>query len=57
MTGVPADYDIPKREASCREREDLVAGPEFFGLPLEEHITNVIGFMREQGRCARSPPA
>src|SRR2546425_7631755 len=28
-------------------REDLTAGAELLGLPLEEHITNVIGFMRE----------
>jgi len=30
------------------KREDLVAGAELIGLPLEEHITNVIGFMRER---------
>src|SRR5213596_2170212 len=30
------------------KREDLTAGAELLGLPLEEHITNVIGFMREQ---------
>jgi predicted hydrolase (HD superfamily) len=30
------------------KREDLVAGAELLGLPLEEHITNVISFMREQ---------
>jgi len=30
------------------KREDLVAGAELLGLPLEEHITNVIGFMRER---------
>jgi putative nucleotidyltransferase with HDIG domain len=30
------------------KREDLVAGAELLGLPLEQHITNVIGFMREQ---------
>jgi putative nucleotidyltransferase with HDIG domain len=29
------------------KREDLTAGAELLGLPLEEHITNVIGFMRE----------
>jgi predicted hydrolase (HD superfamily) len=29
-------------------REHLQAGAEVLGLPLEEHITNVIGFMREQ---------
>ena len=30
------------------KREDLVAGAESLGLPLEEHITNVIAFMRER---------
>jgi putative nucleotidyltransferase with HDIG domain len=30
------------------KREDLTAGAETLGLPLEEHITNVIGFLREQ---------
>jgi putative nucleotidyltransferase with HDIG domain len=30
------------------KREDLVAGAELLGLPLEEHITNVIAFMRER---------
>jgi putative nucleotidyltransferase with HDIG domain len=30
------------------KREDLVAGAELLGLPLDEHITNVIGFMRER---------
>src|SRR5581483_1739722 len=30
------------------KREDLVAGAELLGLPLEEHITNVILSMREQ---------
>ena len=35
------------------KREDLRAGAELLGLPLEEHITNVIGFMREQRRRAR----
>ncbi len=29
-------------------REDLVEGAALLGLPLEEHITNVIGFMRER---------
>jgi predicted hydrolase (HD superfamily) len=28
------------------KREDLRAGAELLGLPLDEHITNVIGFMR-----------
>jgi putative nucleotidyltransferase with HDIG domain len=30
------------------KREDLKAGAELLGLPLDEHITNVIAFMREQ---------
>jgi putative nucleotidyltransferase with HDIG domain len=30
------------------KREDLKAGAELLGLPLETHIANVIGFMREQ---------
>jgi predicted hydrolase (HD superfamily) len=30
------------------KREDLVAGAELLGLPLDEHITNVIGFIREK---------
>jgi putative nucleotidyltransferase with HDIG domain len=30
------------------KREDLRAGAELLGLPLVEHITNVIGFMRVQ---------
>jgi putative nucleotidyltransferase with HDIG domain len=30
------------------KREDLRAGAELLGLPLDEHITNVIGFMRVQ---------
>ena len=30
------------------KRDDLRAGAELLGLPLEEHISNVIGFMREQ---------
>src|SRR5713101_3340580 len=29
------------------KREDLVTGAELLGLPLDEHITNVIAFMRE----------
>src|SRR5579864_5530511 len=28
------------------KREDLRAGAELLGIPLEEHIANVIGFMR-----------
>ena len=30
------------------KRDDLRAGAELLGLPLEEHISNVIGFMRDQ---------
>ena len=30
------------------KRDDLRAGAVLLGLPLEEHISNVIGFMREQ---------
>jgi putative nucleotidyltransferase with HDIG domain len=30
------------------KREDLRAGAELLGIPLDEHIANVIGFMREQ---------
>jgi putative nucleotidyltransferase with HDIG domain len=32
-------------------REDLVAGAELLGLPLEEHIGNVIAFMREEAEA------
>jgi len=30
------------------KREDLTGGADLLGLPLEEHVTNVIGFMRER---------
>jgi predicted hydrolase (HD superfamily) len=30
------------------KREDLTSGAELLGLPLEEHIGNVIAFMRER---------
>ena len=30
------------------KREDLLAGADLLGLPLAQHITNVIGFIREQ---------
>jgi putative nucleotidyltransferase with HDIG domain len=30
------------------KRDDLRAGAELLGLSLDQHITNVIGFMREQ---------
>jgi putative nucleotidyltransferase with HDIG domain len=33
------------------KREDLVAGAELLGLPLEEHIGNVIAFMREEAEA------
>jgi predicted hydrolase (HD superfamily) len=37
-----------KAFARAVKREDLRAGAELLGLPLEQHITNVIGFMRPQ---------
>jgi putative nucleotidyltransferase with HDIG domain len=37
-----------KAFARAVRREDLKAGAELLGLPLETHIANVIGFMREQ---------
>lgn len=37
-----------KAFARAVSREDLKAGAESLGLPLDQHITNVIGFMREQ---------
>jgi putative nucleotidyltransferase with HDIG domain len=33
------------------KREDLTAGAELLGLPLEEHIGNVIAFMREEAEA------
>jgi putative nucleotidyltransferase with HDIG domain len=33
------------------KREDLVAGAELLGLPLEEHIGNVISFMRGEAEA------
>ncbi len=37
-----------KAFARAVNRDDLRAGAELLGLPLEEHITNVITFMRER---------
>ena len=37
-----------KAFARAVKREDLRAGAELLALPLEQHITNVIGFMRSQ---------
>ena len=37
-----------KAFARAVKREDLRAGADLLGLPLEEHIENVIGFMRPQ---------
>jgi len=34
-----------------RQREDLRRGAEELGLPLEEHIANVIAFMRERAEA------
>ena len=36
-----------KAFARAVSRDDLRQGAEELGLPLDEHITNVIGFMRE----------
>jgi predicted hydrolase (HD superfamily) len=33
------------------KREDLRAGAELLALPLEEHIANVIAFMRPQAEA------
>jgi predicted hydrolase (HD superfamily) len=37
-----------KAFARAVKREDLRTGADLLGLPLEEHIKNVIGFMRPQ---------
>jgi predicted hydrolase (HD superfamily) len=37
-----------KAFARAVSRDDLRKGAEEIGLPLEEHITHVIGFMREE---------
>jgi len=37
-----------KAFARAVSRDDLRNGAELLGLPLEEHVTNVIAFMREQ---------
>src|SRR5678815_353299 len=37
-----------KAFARAVKRDDLRAGAELLGLTLDQHITNVIGFMREQ---------
>jgi putative nucleotidyltransferase with HDIG domain len=36
-----------KAFARAVKREDLVEGAALLGIPLDEHISNVIGFMRE----------
>jgi predicted hydrolase (HD superfamily) len=40
-----------KAFARAVKREDLRAGAELLGLPLDQHITNVIGFMRLQAEA------
>jgi len=40
--------DVTTAFARGVKRDDLTAGAELLGMPLEEHITNVIGFMRER---------
>ena len=42
-----------KAFARAVNRDDLRKGAEEIGLPLDEHITNVIAFMRGRGRRAR----
>ncbi|HEX5069130.1 MAG TPA: hypothetical protein VFV78_02855, partial [Vicinamibacterales bacterium] len=37
-----------KAFARAVPREDLRKGADEMGLPLDQHITNVIGFLREQ---------
>jgi putative nucleotidyltransferase with HDIG domain len=37
-----------KAFARAVKREDLRGGAEILGLPLDQHISNVIGFMRER---------
>jgi putative nucleotidyltransferase with HDIG domain len=37
-----------KAFARAVKREDLIEGAALLGIPLEEHIGNVIGFMRER---------
>jgi putative nucleotidyltransferase with HDIG domain len=37
-----------KAFARAVKREDIVEGAALLGLPVEEHIANVIGFMRER---------
>jgi predicted hydrolase (HD superfamily) len=37
-----------KAFARAVPREDLRKGAEELGLPLDQHITNVIGFLRER---------
>ena len=37
-----------KAFARAVKREDLRAGADLLGLPLDEHIANVIVFMREE---------
>jgi predicted hydrolase (HD superfamily) len=40
-----------KAFARAVKREDLVRGAEELGLPLEEHIANVIAAMREEAEA------
>ena len=43
-----------KAFARAVSRDDLRKGAEEIGLPLDEHITNVIAFMRERADVARA---
>ena len=40
-----------KAFARAVNREDLRRGAEELGIPLEEHVANVIRFMREQAEA------
>ena len=42
-----------KAFARAVTRDDLQTGAEELGLPLDEHITNVIAFLRAQADAAR----
>ena len=46
---LPADESTLVVALRAVSRDDLRKGAEEIGLPLEEHITNVIAFMRERG--------
>jgi predicted hydrolase (HD superfamily) len=45
-----------KAFARAVKREDLHAGAALLGLPLEEHVANVIASLRGQAQALTSPP-